>query len=101
MPLDQEIACFSYDDEHEHHPDGRSLRYYFPPRIGADLSRGFKDFKQLDDARDDHLDSLLKSLMLREKEIGQKIDVDFVTWVGYSSSALSSSASTDQGSDTI
>ncbi|KAL8905427.1 MAG: hypothetical protein Q9171_006662 [Xanthocarpia ochracea] len=36
----REIASFSYDDAHEFHLDERSLRYYYPPRIGADLSKG-------------------------------------------------------------
>lgn len=36
----QEIAFFSYDDTHQFHLDDRSLRYYYPPTIGADLSKG-------------------------------------------------------------
>ena len=36
----QEIASFSYDDAHEFHLDDRLLRYYYPPTIGADLSKG-------------------------------------------------------------
>ena len=78
----QEIACFSYDDEHQYHPDGRSLRYYFPPRLGADLCQGFEQFRQLDDTADEHIDSLLKRLMQLEQESGKKVDADIVTWRG-------------------
>ena len=79
--LFQEIACFSYDEQHEYHPDARSLRYYFPARLGADLSRGFEQFNRLDDTKDEHIDSLLKTLMLLEEKTGKKVDTDFVTWV--------------------
>ncbi|KAL8898794.1 MAG: hypothetical protein Q9192_001893 [Flavoplaca navasiana] len=63
----KEIASFSYDDTHQFHLDDRSLRYYYPPTIGADLSKGFDSFQQLDDTVDDHLDSLLKTIIDLEK----------------------------------
>jgi hypothetical protein len=78
----QEIACFSYDDRHEYHCDGRSLRYYYPPRLGADLCQGFDSFRQLDDSPDDHLDSLLKTLIHWEQEQGAKCQADIITWRG-------------------
>lgn len=78
----QEIAYFSYDDSHVYHPDASSLRYYYPPRIGADLSRGFDQFQKLDDTADDHLDSLLKTIMLLEKETGSRVTADIITWRG-------------------
>ncbi|MCJ1395238.1 decapping endonuclease targeting mRNA [Xylographa bjoerkii] len=78
----KEIAYFSYDDDHEYHPDERSLRYYYPPRLGADLSKGFETFKQLDDTADDHLDSLLKTVMALEGETGTKCEADIITWRG-------------------
>ncbi|KAI9884121.1 MAG: decapping endonuclease targeting mRNA [Watsoniomyces obsoletus] len=78
----QEIACFSYDDDHEYHPDDSSLRYYYPPRLGANLSDGFDQFKKLDDTADDHLDSLLKTIMELEKETGIRTVADFITWRG-------------------
>ena len=78
----QEIAYFSYDDDHQYHLDDRSLRYYWPPRLGADLSKGFDTFKQLDDTADDHLDSLLQTLMALEGETGMKCEADIITWRG-------------------
>lgn len=79
---EQEIACFSYDDEHIFHLDQRSLRYYYPPLIGADLSKGFETFQQLDDSTDDHLDSLLTTIADLEEKTGTKCETDFVTWRG-------------------
>lgn len=76
----QEIACFSYDHDHVFHLDERSLRYYHPPNLGADLSQGFDDFQQLDDTADDHLDSLLKTIMDFERRTGTKCTADVVTW---------------------
>ncbi|MCJ1256826.1 decapping endonuclease targeting mRNA [Lignoscripta atroalba] len=78
----KEIAYFSYDDDHQYHLDDRSLRYYWPPRLGADLSKGFDTFKQLDDTADDHLDSLLQTLMALEGETGMKCEADIITWRG-------------------
>ncbi|MCJ1418207.1 Dom-3 Z [Xylographa parallela] len=80
--LHHEIAYFSYDDDHQYHRDERSLRYYYPPRLGADLSKGFDTFKQLDDTADDHLDSLLKTIMALEGETGTKCEADIITWRG-------------------
>lgn len=76
----QEIACFSYDHDHVFHLDERSLRYYHPPNLGADLSQGFDNFQQLDDTADDHLDSLLKTIMDLEQRTGTKCTADVVTW---------------------
>lgn len=76
----QEIACFSYDDKHEVYLDERSLRYYYPPNIGADLSKGFDTFRSLDDTTDDHLDSLLKTIVDIEQRTGTKITTDIITW---------------------
>ena len=48
------------------------------------LSAGFAEFRQLDDSGDDHLDSLLRTLMESEMEspTGERFEVDFVTWRG-------------------
>lgn len=78
----QEITYFSYDDAHQFHLDDRSLRYYYPPRLGADLSGGFDTFQQLDDTADDHLDSLLRTVIAYEKESGAKCEADIMTWRG-------------------
>lgn len=78
----QEIAFFSYDDNHQYHTDDRSLRYYYPPRLGADLCNGFETFKRLDDTEDDHLNSLLKRIVELEKETGTKCETDIITWRG-------------------
>ena len=76
----QEIAFFSYDDDHVFHLDERSLRYYHPPNLGADLSQGFDTFQQLDDTADDHLDSLLKTIMDFEQRTSTKCAAEIITW---------------------
>jgi RAT1-interacting protein len=78
----QEIAYFSYDDKHQFRLDESSIRYYYPPFIGADLSKGFDTFRKLDDTADDHLDSLLEALIAKERETGEKVDADVITWRG-------------------
>ncbi|KZF21301.1 rai1 protein [Xylona heveae TC161] len=78
----KEIAHFSYDDDHVFRLDDSSLRYYYPPSMGADLSKGYESFKKLDDTADDHLDSLLKTILESEKETGSKCEADFITWRG-------------------
>lgn len=80
--LEQEIACFSYDENHEFRPDASSMKYYYPPELGVDLSRGFNTFIKHDDSQDEHLDSLLKAIMLHEQETGTRIDAKVVTWRG-------------------
>lgn len=76
----KEIAYFSYDDDHVFHLDERSLRFYYPPNLGANLSKGFDAFQQLDDTADDHLDSLLKTIMDLEQRDGTKCTAEVVTW---------------------
>lgn len=82
MKRPREIACFSYTSTHEYRPDASGLRYYYPPRLGADLSKGFESFEKLDDTADGHLESLLKTIMEVEREKGEKLEVDVVTWRG-------------------
>ncbi|KAL8728537.1 MAG: hypothetical protein Q9181_005315, partial [Wetmoreana brouardii] len=77
-----EIAYFSYDENHDFHLDERSLRYYYTPWIGADLSKGFDTFQQLDDTNDDHLDSLLETIIDLERRTGSKCQADVITWRG-------------------
>ena len=76
----KEIARFSYDDNHVFHLDERSLKYYYPPSLGANLSKGFDTFRQLDDTADDHLDSLLETIADLEQRTGTKCAADIVTW---------------------
>lgn len=78
----KEIAYFSYDDDHVFHLDERSLRYYYPPNLGVDLSKGFDTFQQLDDTADDHLDGLLKTIIDLEQRTGTKCTAEVVTWRG-------------------
>lgn len=78
----QEFACFSYDDEHKYHYGDRSLRWYYTPQLGADLSQGFETFVKHDDSVAEHLDSLLKTIMHHEQETKKKIDANVVTWRG-------------------
>lgn len=58
------------------------MRYYYPPTLPADLSKGFDTFRQLDDTGDDHLDGLLQALIHYEGEKRVKLETDFVTWRG-------------------
>ncbi|KAI9796830.1 MAG: decapping endonuclease targeting mRNA [Piccolia ochrophora] len=88
LPL--EIAFFSYDDDHNFRMDDSSLRYYYPPRLGANLCHGFETFEQLDDARDDHLDSLLTTIMDHERKTDAKSDADFITWRGMMTKIMAS-----------
>ncbi|EMR63543.1 putative protein rai1 protein [Eutypa lata UCREL1] len=78
----KEIACFSYDSKHEFHLGDSSLQWYYPPELGADLSKGFDKFDKHDDSADEHLVSLLKTIMAHEEEEGKKIDANIVTWRG-------------------
>jgi RAT1-interacting protein len=78
----QEIACFSYDEKHQFRLDDSSIRYYWPPTLGADLSRGFDTFEKLDDTADDHLDSLLKTIIAHEQELEKPVEADLITWRG-------------------
>ncbi|ATY66761.1 Dhp1-interacting Din1 [Cordyceps militaris] len=58
----KEIACFSYDDNHVFSLGDASLKWYYTPQLGADLSKGFDTFEKLDDSKDEHLDSLLRTI---------------------------------------
>jgi RAT1-interacting protein len=78
----QEIGFFSYNDKHEYLQDDSSIRYYYPPIIGANLSKGFDTFEKLNDSADDHLDSLLKTIIFNEKKTGIKTDAQVITWRG-------------------
>ncbi|KAJ9603382.1 decapping endonuclease targeting mRNA [Cladophialophora chaetospira] len=78
----REITFFSFDDDHKFRLDDSSLRYYYPPALPCDLSKGFDTFRQLDDSGDDHLDGLLDAIIAHEKEKGSKTEIDFLTWRG-------------------
>lgn len=58
------------------------MQWYYPPELGADLSKGFEQFDKHDDSKDEHIDSLLKTIMAHEEEEGKKIDANVVTWRG-------------------
>ncbi|KAM0813601.1 putative RAI1 like PD-XK nuclease-domain-containing protein [Seiridium cardinale] len=85
----KEIACFSYDDKHEFHLGDSSLKWYYPPELGADLSAGFETFDKHDDSGDEHLDSLLKTIIAHEQQEGKKIDAQIVTWRGMMTKIMS------------
>lgn len=84
----QEIACFSFDDDHNLRLDDSGVKYYYNPKLGASLSEGFDTFRKLDDKRDDHLDPLLKSLLEKEKREGRRVQADVVTWRGMMTKVL-------------
>ncbi|CCE27676.1 uncharacterized protein CPUR_01150 [Claviceps purpurea 20.1] len=97
----KEFACFSYDENHEFRLDDSSVKYYYTPRIGADLSRGFNTFQKLDDSQDEHLDSLLKAIMAHEKETGKKIDAHVVTWRGMMTKIMAALFEQQDGLDSL
>ena len=90
----RELTYFSYDDNRTLYPQSESsLQYYYPPFIDhpsesgqakptIDLSRGFDTFKKHDDQIDEHLDSLLETIMSHEKKEGKHTKSDVVTWRG-------------------
>lgn len=78
----KEIACFSYDEQHKLRLDDSSIRYYYPPALGANLSKGFDTFEKLDDSFDEHLDGLLQTIMDLEQKQGLRVEADIVTWRG-------------------
>ncbi|KAJ8068243.1 hypothetical protein OCU04_003811 [Sclerotinia nivalis] len=86
----QEIAHFSYDDNHEFHLDDSSIRWYYPPHLGTDLNRGFETFRKHDDSKDEHLDSLLRALMEKEKVTNVKTEADVITWRGMMTKIIAS-----------
>ncbi|KAI8965713.1 protein RAI1 [Daldinia sp. FL1419] len=85
----KEIAYFSYDDKRQFHLDDRSMQWYYPPTLGADLSKGFDRFDKHDNSKDEHIDSLLKTIMAHEEEEGKKIDAHVVTWRGMMTKIMS------------
>lgn len=50
--------------------------------MGADLSKGFDTFQQLDDSADDHIDSLLNTIVDLERRSGSKCQAHIITWRG-------------------
>jgi RAT1-interacting protein len=80
--LVQEIASFSFDENHSFRLDDSSLSYYYTPKLGADLSEGFDSFRQLDDSTDDHLNALVKTISALEERQGELCKTDIVTWRG-------------------
>lgn len=58
-----QIASFSYDEQRALHHDDRSQRFYHAPPQHADLNRGFERLVERDDEVNEHLDSLLATLM--------------------------------------
>lgn len=47
-----------------------------------DLSQGYETFVKHDDSQDEHLVSLLKTIMHHEQETGERIDAKVVSWRG-------------------
>lgn len=90
----REFTYFSYDQNRKLYPlSDLSLKYYYPPFIDdpgesgqarprPNLSNGFDTFKQHDDKVDEHLDSLLETLMQHEQKTGERVSSDIVTWRG-------------------
>ncbi|PHH64956.1 hypothetical protein CDD81_3593 [Ophiocordyceps australis] len=85
----KEFACFSYDDKHNFHLDDSSLKWYYPPLLGTNLSLGFESFVKHNDNQDEHLQGLLKAIMAHEQQTGTKIDARIVTWRGIMTKIMS------------
>ena len=58
------------------------MKWYYPPTLGEDLSRGFESFEKHDDSQAEHLDSLLKAIIDHEQHEEKSIDAHIVTWRG-------------------
>lgn len=58
------------------------MQYYYPPDLPADLNAGYETFKRWDDSIDEHLDGLLKAIMLLEQKTGNICKSNFITWRG-------------------
>ncbi|RFU26891.1 hypothetical protein B7463_g9439, partial [Scytalidium lignicola] len=86
----KEMTCFSYDENHEFRLDNSGIKYYYPPSLGADLSKGFETFRKLNDTPDEHLDSLLKTIIAHEQSTGKKVEADVITWRGMMSKIMGS-----------
>jgi RAT1-interacting protein len=80
----QEVAHFSFDDDHGYVHDESGINYYIPPPMGVDMKKGFDTFRHYEDKEDAHLDALLKALVDTEEKKGEagRVKADFVTWRG-------------------
>ena len=86
----QAFACFSHDGERGLHTlSYSSLKYYYPPFFkipwvehpAIDLCRGFDTFDEYVQG-DEHLNSLLTTLVAHEQQQGKAVTTDIVTWRG-------------------
>ncbi|KAL2837276.1 RAI1-domain-containing protein [Aspergillus pseudodeflectus] len=93
----KEIACFSYDDQHNFRLGDSSLRYYYPPQLPADLNRGFDTFQKLNDAADEHLDALLDTVVALERDTEKRCEADIITWRGMMTKILTAPFDTMNG----
>ncbi|KAK3365883.1 RAI1 like PD-XK nuclease-domain-containing protein [Lasiosphaeria ovina] len=85
----KEFACFSYDKDHQFSLGDSSLKWYYPPDLGVDLSSGYETFVKHDDSADEHLDSLLQAIASHEQQVGKPIDAHVVTWRGMMTKIMS------------
>lgn len=58
------------------------MKYYYTPQLGTDLSGGLDTFQRLDEAKDEHIESLLETIMDLEQRTGEKCEADIITWRG-------------------
>ncbi|CAO1635216.1 unnamed protein product [Parajaminaea phylloscopi] len=84
----EQICTFSYDESRDLWHDDRSLKYFHVPPPGADLNRGFGSHVNKDESKNEHLDSLLFSLLeLAKTPSNPQADqprrrADVITWRG-------------------
>lgn len=81
-----QITSFSYDESRNLHHDDRSRKFYHPPPPRADLNRGFEELIERNESINEHLDSLLISLLRvsqsKEKKNEQLSKANLITWRG-------------------
>lgn len=79
-----QITSFSYDESRNLYHDDRSRKFYHPPPPRANLNRGFEEFVERDESVNEHLDSLLISLMkLSKSEKNEQLGrANLITWRG-------------------
>jgi hypothetical protein len=58
------------------------MRWYYPPRLGLDLSEGYETFVKQDDTVDEHLDTLLDTIIDHEQKTMQRMNAHVATWRG-------------------
>jgi RAT1-interacting protein len=84
----KEFVSFSYDENRNWSLGDKSLKWYYPPNLGADLNKGYDQFISHDDSVDEHLDGLLRAVAKHEEQTNTPIDAHILTWRGMMTKVL-------------